>query len=944
MESDQMFGSLSSRGKLVLEAVWKDWLAMYGSQTSESDHHGKMSEQGSLLDELFPLPVTLEDSKQRAATRAQEHLENSTKATKVFSQNNYSKPPHTSNANTNSVNLQACECIQTPAKEPNDSPCKGTTNCTSKSAQSRCIEESEVTFSSVFDESNFNDDFPYKHKYGMLKSNSPSHQTEEVYEASDGGMKSLNNKNSNESFTSLQERTETPPSGLPPPTATDTEENSKSENAELYPQNLIDLTDVSKTISNDMHDENVMTSFKCLEQPADEGCVFKKPEIPLSKNKFGNQDRDCGLDWFYESHTAFNIKWAIRNECSLFSNLLGSASSVNSDFFENRFSANSIDKLMCNMYNDVESDAENVPEPLENFEISIDNDSVPEKIKSDVLGDAVLKRNVNTNDNSLIAASSQEFSSEEFEDESPSSEFFHTVQNASPKSVQSLQPPKCIKELVQHCGENKIQELCTKQCLKQRNNTELKFPERKAKSFNKRKFFKSPVIFQNSNVFANRNVLKNTEVLPTKIETGFCGFPVTSHDDMLFSGEDEVLQTKSQQENPIKQNTTFRIFKTKSFPQKNVENFVSKSSRVPMKLKQQKLDSFNFKIISNKKEESNIGAQDKFRTSKKIYSSGASQVCTVDEPPVLNADIYSISETDNEKSVLKLPLKAKMNSNVSARKKIRFQQPTKLSFEKDSFLQETLKETDEIKFIFFTLTKELFEKVLNDLKQNIVQEICLAIVYREGFCQLNKPLEHTMSTICNPKGIMFGVMDTNCDIKYYYFDVCSPSQMDESRDFILKLLNSQCRMICFEAQEMFAFLIDKFQFSPRQACIEWLMIDPLIGCWLLDPDHPVSSFRETLERLEVSTTVNDKIFQKTDASADNDLNRCCHLLQTLSTVAEKLYERLSSQHLWELFTGVELKLVPLLAGPSKATAECCSQSSWQTVLIDFPKAAEGHIV
>jgi hypothetical protein len=42
--------------------------------------------------------------------------------------------------------------------------------------------------------------------------------------------------------------------------------------------------------------------------------------------------------------------------------------------------------------------------------------------------------------------------------------------------------------------------------------------------------------------------------------------------------------------------------------------------------------------------------------------------------------------------------------------------------------------------------------------------------------------------------------------------------------------------------------------------------------------------------------------------------KACHQLQLLSTVAEKLYQKLQEQGLWKLFMDMEVKLLPLLAG------------------------------
>jgi len=34
-------------------------------------------------------------------------------------------------------------------------------------------------------------------------------------------------------------------------------------------------------------------------------------------------------------------------------------------------------------------------------------------------------------------------------------------------------------------------------------------------------------------------------------------------------------------------------------------------------------------------------------------------------------------------------------------------------------------------------------------------------------------------------------------------------------------------------------------------CLKWILLDPKVGCWLLDPDHPPGQFADALQAVGV---------------------------------------------------------------------------------------------
>nr|CAD7568337.1 unnamed protein product [Timema californicum] len=217
-----------------------------------------------------------------------------------------------------------------------------------------------------------------------------------------------------------------------------------------------------------------------------------------------------------------------------------------------------------------------------------------------------------------------------------------------------------------------------------------------------------------------------------------------------------------------------------------------------------------------------------------------------------------------------------------------------------------LEKSNEEAICFTFLTEEMFTDIENKMVEHKIQEVALTIIYKEGFCQLNKPEKSSKSARCTQSGIMFGISSVNSDTKYYFLRI-NPGDSTNTgakRNFLQYLLSSPFRKICYEAQEMYTYLIDMFHFPARQVCLTWLLLDPLVGCWLLDPDQPVHTFSEAIDRLGAKPAVIKK---------KDNFSQSCQLLGVLSLVVEKLYHNLSSQKLWKLFVDMEMRLVPLLA-------------------------------
>lgn len=108
------------------------------------------------------------------------------------------------------------------------------------------------------------------------------------------------------------------------------------------------------------------------------------------------------------------------------------------------------------------------------------------------------------------------------------------------------------------------------------------------------------------------------------------------------------------------------------------------------------------------------------------------------------------------------------------------------------------------------------------------------------------------------------------------------------------------------AQSLLILLMDEYLFTEKEITLNWVVLDPLIGCWLLDPDHPPTSFQGVMSQL--GTTPNYKV------TANDTLAKSCDMIVHLSKSMEKLNNLLVDKNLWNVFVNIEMKVLSILSG------------------------------
>lgn len=100
---------------------------------------------------------------------------------------------------------------------------------------------------------------------------------------------------------------------------------------------------------------------------------------------------------------------------------------------------------------------------------------------------------------------------------------------------------------------------------------------------------------------------------------------------------------------------------------------------------------------------------------------------------------------------------------------------------------------------------------------------------------------------------------------------------------------------------------------------QWLVLDPLIGCWLLNPDEPPHSFKDILKSLKLP-----EVMEFYDHGGplnillpnfipSQECNSTEKQLEKLSECTQVLYESLTKNGTWKLFLHVEMRITAILA-------------------------------
>ncbi|KAF6199320.1 hypothetical protein GE061_007346 [Apolygus lucorum] len=190
-------------------------------------------------------------------------------------------------------------------------------------------------------------------------------------------------------------------------------------------------------------------------------------------------------------------------------------------------------------------------------------------------------------------------------------------------------------------------------------------------------------------------------------------------------------------------------------------------------------------------------------------------------------------------------------------------------------------------------------------------EIGFTLCYKEKYSVLNRP-QGIERKLHHPAGVMSRVEFAGGKIIRIYQSVNELTK-ENSRSFLLCLLESNCRKVCFESQAFIMFVLEALIEADDRTCNDWLLLDPIVGMWLLNPDYPPHSFNCVLKEFNIKVDITHPTTAWKETVG--------HYMDALSQIIERLHGKLDRLNLWDVFYSMETHLTPILAAMEMRSIE-----------------------
>ncbi|XP_069575105.1 DNA polymerase nu [Brachyistius frenatus] len=201
--------------------------------------------------------------------------------------------------------------------------------------------------------------------------------------------------------------------------------------------------------------------------------------------------------------------------------------------------------------------------------------------------------------------------------------------------------------------------------------------------------------------------------------------------------------------------------------------------------------------------------------------------------------------------------------------------------------------------------------------------LVLTMVYRDGTTQLD-PEQKLTPPVCGLLVLMrsdlcystpedsLGPNDRLVYLKLEHTPAWAQQQAHHSqesftRDLLLQVLSRSQLVVCYKAKD---FLRTTLQVNKRD--LHWKRVagchiqDPQVAAWLLDPTDPSSCYQDLLNK-------HCKRARTTAAFGTQKVSQIISGLYWLYRLNMKLHSELQTRGLWELYSNMELKMIPVLA-------------------------------
>ena len=208
----------------------------------------------------------------------------------------------------------------------------------------------------------------------------------------------------------------------------------------------------------------------------------------------------------------------------------------------------------------------------------------------------------------------------------------------------------------------------------------------------------------------------------------------------------------------------------------------------------------------------------------------------------------------------------------------------------------------EVKDDFKILTEGNLSEVKNMLKG--CKELSFLLVFKEGFTQF-RDMSTIGTSFGSPRHVIVRIVLEDGTTDYIKIELWASSSASKVRAFFWDefLVNSTARKIVFDGKAFLGCVQAIFPHS-NNAPPSLRVIDPIVGCWLLRPDHPVSTFSGVISQIIPGSAVKSSGHDKASDIREE--------MKLLSTLSRELFRKLEERNLWSLFYQLEMRILPAL--------------------------------
>ncbi|XP_056318778.1 DNA polymerase nu [Danio aesculapii] len=131
-----------------------------------------------------------------------------------------------------------------------------------------------------------------------------------------------------------------------------------------------------------------------------------------------------------------------------------------------------------------------------------------------------------------------------------------------------------------------------------------------------------------------------------------------------------------------------------------------------------------------------------------------------------------------------------------------------------------------------------------------------------------------------------------------------------AREMLLKIMCGTKTFVCFKAKDLLRTVLRHFRDLSWTQVLGCQVMDPQIAAWLLDPADSSSCFQTLLSKHYTHQ------FTPTSLQPVLGQAKVTQLISNLSllhNLMEELHNKLHTQGLWQLYSGIEQKMIPVLA-------------------------------